>query len=141
MESLFSSILLLQKNSCLFLQNMVEDILDFSKLEFKSFQPESSWFSMSEIVQEVFDIMKIQIGSKRVKLLTENISFVPMEILTDQKRIKRVILNLVCNALKFTFDGSITVSWKIKQEASEASKFLIVSVKDTGIGISEENQK
>jgi signal transduction histidine kinase len=87
--------------------NLIEDILDFSRIQFSNFDLNYSCFHIDEIIDEVFEIVEYQANDKNIKLIKEiNES---AEIKSDRKRLKQVLLNLVSNALKFTFQGSITV--------------------------------
>lgn len=52
------NILKLQKNSALFMTNLIEDILDLSKINFDKFDPQTSWFNISEVVEDVFNILE-----------------------------------------------------------------------------------
>ena len=66
-------------------------------------------FNFKKTVLEIFDIVEYQIKAKNLYLREEISSTVPVKINTDQKRIKQVLLNLIQNAIKFTFKGGITV--------------------------------
>lgn len=94
--------------------NLIEDILDYSRIQFDKFEKQLTNFSLSDIVKEVYDIVEFQATEKglnlRVELGTDQI----ITILTDKKRLKQIILNLVSNAIKFTFNGQITVKISYK---------------------------
>ncbi len=84
---------------------------------------------IKKAVQEVCDIMKFQLTSKNLELNLKISPSVPNKIMTDLKRFKQVLFNLMGNAAKFTFSGSLTVTIDF------VDNFLISSIKDTGIGI------
>lgn len=82
-------------------------------------------------VTGLLDIFKVGAKEKKIALNFLCEDSVPLELIIDEQRIKQVLINLVQNSLKFTYEGSIAVI--IKYEASE--NMLKITVKDTGIGI------
>ena len=76
--------------------------------------------------------MDFQVSQKKLVIKTDIDTRIPNRVFTDQKRFKQVLFNLIGNAIKFTFQGSITVRAVFK------TPYLIVSVEDTGVGIPEE---
>lgn len=91
------------------MQNTIEDILDISRIEFKNFQINYSWFSLNNVIDEVFDIVEYQASSKGIRLVKEISRELNDDIYTDIKRVKQVLINLMQNALKFTSNGQIVV--------------------------------
>jgi signal transduction histidine kinase len=61
-------VLKLQENSCHFMTNLVEDIIDLSRIEFNKFELNEAWFSMKDLIEEVFDIVSFQVTSKGLLL-------------------------------------------------------------------------
>ena len=114
------------------LLNLIGDILDFSKIEAGMLKYNIEDTNIKELCMEVYlsESLKIKPG---VKLLFDKNS--PTVILrTDPQRILQVIANFVNNAIKFTSEGSITIFYETKENEVK------VCVRDTGIGISEENR-
>ena len=114
------------------LLNLIGDILDFSKIEAGMLKYNIEDTNIKELCMEVYlsGSLKIKPG---VKLLFDKDS--PTVILrTDPQRILQVIANFVNNAIKFTSEGSITIFYETKENEVK------VCVRDTGIGISEENR-
>ena len=114
------------------LLNLIGDILDFSKIEAGMLKYNIEDTNIKELCMEVYlsGSLKIKPG---VKLLFDKNS--PTVILrTDPQRILQVIANFVNNAIKFTSEGSITIFYETKENEVK------VCVRDTGIGISEENR-
>jgi signal transduction histidine kinase len=101
------------------MQNTIEDILDISRIKFKNFHINYSWFSFNDVVNEIFDIVDYQASSKGVQLAQDISPDLNDPICTDMKRIKQVLLNLMQNALKFTSNGSITVKAFLDGEKAE----------------------
>jgi two-component system sensor histidine kinase/response regulator len=93
--------------------NLVEDILDLSRFEFNKFKLNNSWFFVVDLIEEVFQLTSFIAVSKNIDLTYTNENIFG-HIYSDQKRLKQVLLNLVTNALKFTFQGSVCVKVSIQ---------------------------
>lgn len=130
--------LILVKNSAITLLNIINDILDFSKLEAGKVAIEKIRFNLSDVVQRVVKPLKIQAMEKNIDLdvlIEEN---VPEHIHGDPVRISQVLSNLVSNAIKFTKIGGVLVSVKVNRISGD-QVLIDFSVRDSGIGISEED--
>ena len=121
------------------LHHLAEDLLDITRIEAKTlkFKKQSSNFvnTIQEVVQDYSSTIKISKSTPNVIIsfsASEDIEF--MNILADQNRIKQVISNLLSNSLKFTEQGTITVTAE-RNNHNDMHSELIVRVKDTGIGI------
>ncbi len=114
------------------LLNLIGDILDFSKIEAGMLKYNIEEANIKELCMEVYlsGSLKIKPG---VKLLFDKNS-PTVTLRTDPQRILQVIANFVNNAIKFTSEGSITIFYETKENEVK------VCVRDTGIGISEENR-
>lgn len=124
---------IIHKNNELLLQ-LINDILDFSKIEAGTLDFELAPTDMKEICNNVY--MNYSLRAKEgVQLIFDQWQSESIQFVTDAKRIEQVLSNLVGNALKFTVEGSVTISYV--QEESEVK----VLVKDTGCGISPKNQQ
>ena len=122
-------------NSAYHLQNIVEDALDMGRIENNKFETQLENFDIRNVINEVSSILLFGIEHKQLKLLTIVEDSVPQVIRTDQKRYRQVLFNLVGNAIKFTFKGSITI-----HVFCDKKELLVTRVIDTGIGISEADQ-
>jgi PAS domain S-box-containing protein len=111
---------------------IINDILDFSKIESGKLQLESIDFKISDIVEDVFDLLLSKIDDKELELLYDIDSNVPVFIKTDATRFRQILVNLVGNAIKFTQQGMIIVYVSLDPNNPN---LLWVKVKDTGIGI------
>jgi signal transduction histidine kinase len=121
---------------------MVNDILDYSQISTaKNLKLNQTQENIEESVQEVVTLIKFQAKKKNLKFIYNNMCRY-REIYTDVLRLKQVILILLANSLKFTNSGSIELTLEsseyVGDDNKEAAK-LKVSVKDTGIGIKEED--
>jgi two-component system, sensor histidine kinase ChiS len=130
------------------LTNLVNDILDYSKLKKKEFDLQLQTIDMRTIADLVLALSQPLIGHKKLELLN-NIPINLTPIKADENRIQQILYNLVGNAIKFTDSGTITISAEIITGLSPCEKDdidskqvpcsqLAITVSDTGIGIPEE---
>ncbi len=116
---------------------IVNDILDFSKIEAGMVRIEEIKFNPAELLQSVVTMFWAQAKEKQVELQLKIADNVPQLILGDPTRLTQILINLIGNALKFTNEGSVNVIAEVIN-ADEKKVDIQFSVKDTGIGISEE---
>ena len=120
------------------LVNIINDILDLSKIEADKLQVESIEFSPLKMMQEVEQLMSIQAKEKGIELAFINNYPLPEKICSDPTRLKQVLFNLISNAIRFTEQGRrVTVHMKCLFEREQ----LIFSVRDQGIGLTPEQIK
>ncbi|MFH0998799.1 MAG: ATP-binding protein [Pseudomonadota bacterium] len=126
------------------LLNLINDILDFSKIEAGHLRLEKLEFSLLELMADVGTILQIQGCGKGLESSWSIDPDVPVQLLGDYSRLRQILLNLVGNALKFTEQGSITLTVRrIPQTEQKAVSnnvqpvLLELSVRDTGVGIPE----
>lgn len=117
------------------LLSLINDILDLSKIEAKKVQIEFEEFSLHCSINDVVLMQKFLIYEKRLALNVDVAQEIPQVLVGDQLRIKQILLNLVGNAVKFTAQGSITITARLL-EKSDTSVLVQIAVRDTGIGIS-----
>ncbi len=120
------------------LLGIVNDILDFSKLENKKVTLENRPFSFTDILFETQAILQGEIDHKGLHLHCYVDKNVPLLLNGDSLRLSQILLNLTNNAIKFTASGSISLEIYAKNH-NELVQYVELWVKDTGIGISEEN--
>lgn len=116
------------------LLRIVDDILDYSKLEADRLELETTAFNLRELLQSVITLMERPAAAKNLHLTLYIDSSVRLPVRGDPVRLRQVISNLVSNAIKFTERGSITVTVKRIGE-TPAQHLLRFEVQDTGIGI------
>ncbi|PWL29847.1 ATP-binding protein [uncultured Roseivirga sp.] len=127
------------KNSSDHLIHLLNDILDLSKLQANKVTLEKEIFDVKSTLFEVIRIFEDKASAKGIKLKTEFES-VPKYVNGDPHRLRQMMTNLVSNAIKYTDEGSITLSASI-HEKSGKDVTLRLAVKDTGLGIAKEKQK
>ena len=116
------------------LLNLVNDILDLSKIEAGQLVLENIPINLIEVVEEAADIYALKAADKGLEIITHIDTSINIYRVGDPGRIKQVLLNLVSNAMKFTEQGEIVVSLKLPQEQKNPD-VVYFSVRDSGIGI------
>ncbi|MDD4688645.1 MAG: transporter substrate-binding domain-containing protein [Eubacteriales bacterium] len=120
--------------------SIINDILDYSKIEAGKVELETASFSMDQVIQDVVNIVSYKIEEQEIGFKLSKDPLVPNWFFGDSKRIEQILLNILNNAAKFTNKGE--VSFDIRLIAKEDEKYhLSFTIKDTGIGIDEEQVK
>ncbi len=117
------------------LLTVVNDVLDFSKLEAGKMKLSPAPTAVADVVRGVVSILEVGARTKGLRLAATVADDVPPYILADSGRLRQILLNLVGNAIKFTERGSVTLA--LDADASRAT--LRFAVRDTGIGIAAED--
>lgn len=113
------------------LQTIINDVLDLSKIESGRFELEHIPIDPGELVEDVIRTFETLAKSKQLSLRSSSDS---VSVMGDPVRFRQIVMNLVSNAIKFTASGEIRVTVRL----DPASRDLVVSVSDTGIGMTEE---
>ena len=127
------------KRSASGLLSIIDDILDYSKIEAGKMSFERYPFDLRECVDDVFKILGPNASQKGIELVSLIYSDVPKALLGDPIRIKQIITNLLNNAVKFTKSGSVELYAEVESEGKKGLK-LKIQVKDSGIGLTKEQQ-
>jgi len=122
------------------LLTIINDILDFSKIEAGKLNFETIDFDLRAIVENVMELMSERVNAKELKLSLIFSPAVPAKLRGDPVRLHQILTNLVGNAVKFTDCGEVTIRIS-KQSEKEQRVTILCDVTDTGIGISEDDQK
>lgn len=132
------------RENCFNIQNsgrsllaIINDILDFSKIESGKAELIEEEFNIGSTVNDVMNMALTRKGDKNIDIIARVDPDIPKGLFGDEVRIKQIIINLMTNAVKFTNTGCVVL--KITQSRHKYGINLNVSVRDTGIGISEEN--
>jgi PAS domain S-box-containing protein len=120
------------------LLRLLNDILDFSKMESGKMELEKAPFSLCETISQVAMLHSPEADRKGVKLYIDFADNMVDWITGDRTRFRQVLVNLVGNAVKFTESGAVTIRAAAQQREIGARLMLRISVRDTGIGISQE---
>jgi PAS domain S-box-containing protein len=118
------------------LLRIINDVLEMSKVEAGHFNLNAEWFNFAEMMKSVIEMMKIRASEKGLALTYQPSPDLPEHIEGDQARLRQVLINLISNAIKFTDEGYIKIEISTY---SNANKHLIIEVKDSGLGINQND--
>lgn len=121
------------------LMSLVSDILDFSQLQQGKINIEEEAYNITSTINDIINMAMAKKGERPVELIVNCDSSIPSGLLGDEKKIRRVIMNLVNNAIKFTNEGGIIINISTRKE--EYGINLCITVRDTGIGMAEESME
>jgi signal transduction histidine kinase/integral membrane sensor domain MASE1 len=122
------------------LLRVLNDVLDFSKLEAGRMVVEARPFDLGSVATNVIDLLKPQAAEKGIELALRWSPLNPRTLVGDEGRLRQVLLNLAGNAVKFTSQGKVTLGVYCPESNSERARIKF-EVEDTGIGIPEEVQQ
>ena len=122
------------------LTDIINEILDFSKMESGKLQIIEDDFDLYEVIEQTRDTLFITVLEKNIDLNLIIYSDTPRRLCGDKLRLKQILLNLVGNAIKFTDQGEVVIRVSVEDQTNTEATILI-TVEDTGIGISDENQE
>ncbi len=117
---------------------LINDVLSISKIEAGQEKINVAEFDLHETLEQVFSIFVLRAREKRIAYALHIDSAVPKYVEGDRIKLRQIVLNLISNAVKFTYEGQVTVTavWQ-----SQRASALTLTVIDTGVGISEKDQK
>jgi two-component system sensor histidine kinase/response regulator len=129
------------------LLSLINDILDLSKIESGDVKLEEIDFDLAELVEGTCDVMAIRAHKKNIEFLIRIEPDVPVNLIGDPTRLRQILVNLIGNAVKFTDEGEVILSVSLLKKGDveycepgeEESIYLLFSVRDTGIGVAQEN--
>jgi PAS domain S-box-containing protein len=116
------------------LLNLVNDILDLSKVEASQLELERTGFSLNDLLEKVTEVVAVRAHEKGLALVCEIAPNVPTDLIGDPTRLRQVLLNLVGNAIKFTESGEVSLRVTPDGDSSVPTA-LRFTITDTGIGI------
>ncbi len=122
------------------LHNLINDVLDFSKLDSGKFDLEEILFDPRHMLDDLMNSFAYRAEQKGLELIAFFSPDIPLCMFGDPGRLRQVIANLLSNALKFTLNGEIFVKIEVLEEYEEKIE-LLFTIKDTGIGIPDEVQE
>ena len=122
---------------------VIDEILDFSKVEAGKLVLVDSAFSLQDCVSSVVELLAPRAFEKGLELSWTADSDLPLRVVGDEARVRQVLLNLLSNAVKFTDKGGIAVTMACAEGsvAADGRVDLLISVRDTGIGLSETDMQ
>ncbi len=115
------------------LMGVVSDILDYSELQSGNIELEEEAYNITSTINDVINMTMARKNEKKIELIVDCDANIPSVLLGDEKKLRRIIMNLVDNAIKFTESGGVCLGIGCRKESYGIN--LVVSVKDTGIGM------
>lgn len=124
-------------SAALHLLQIINDILDISKIEANKMTLEAFEFDPEQLIESVCGIVETDVSNKNLYLLVDLNNYKPLALRGDVIRLRQILLNLVNNAVKFTENGGIIVSLRLVEQNGKQATYRF-DVKDTGIGMTKE---
>ncbi len=122
------------------LLGIINEILDFSKIEAGKLVLENLPFNLRDLIQDALTMLAPAAHEKQLELVSLVYRDTLIQLQGDPQRLKQILTNLVGNAIKFTQGGTVAVRAMLEDESDDRAQ-LRISVQDTGIGLSEEDQQ
>lgn len=123
------------------LLGIINDILDLSKIESGKMEVVPANYSLRTLVTDCCKMIEGRASAKKLELIIDADKTTPCNLYGDDVRLHQIITNILTNAVKYTHEGSVTLRIRWKSAGDGKKILLIVSVEDTGIGISDENKE
>lgn len=121
------------------LLSLLDDLLDFSRMEAGHFELDPQPFSIRQTLEEAMRILSLRAHERGLELACDVQPDVPDRLEGDARRIRQIVMNLAGNSIKFTEQGEVVVRVSV-QSRHDSEVELLISVRDTGIGIAQEDQ-
>ncbi len=123
------------------LLGIINNILDYSKLESDKLKPEYNEFNVRDCFENPVNFLSPAAHDKHLELMVLIYSDVPPQLIGDELRIRQILVNLISNAIKFTNNGEVIIRVMVDEYVNDEDIILKFTVTDTGIGISKKSQE
>ena len=120
------------------LLSIINDILDISKIESGKLTVIFAEYSPGAVIRDVVNMMSFKAKVKGLQFIVKVDANIPAKLIGDDIRLRQILVNILNNAIKYTHEGSVTLEVTLMENATDKDARLHFSVKDTGIGIKEE---
>ena len=120
------------------LLGIINDILDLSKIEAGKFEITVNNYETASLINDTATLNMVRIGSKLINFQLEIDENIPFNLLGDELRIRQILNNLLSNAFKYTTEGTVVLSFKVEESKNDDELILVISVSDTGQGMTKE---
>ena len=121
------------------LLNIINQVLDFSRIEADAIELDLNSFDLDSLINETMSIFEIQGRINGIEMQSRIAADIPQNLIGDSEKLRQILVNLLGNSRKFTSTGSIDVFVSREHEAQNGKIQLKFEVRDTGIGLPEEN--
>lgn len=118
-----------------YLLNLINDILDLSKIEAERVEFCPTEFHLQDFLNSIIDLFQMRAKQKRITFSYQKLSRLPVVVRSDEKRLRQILINLLSNAIKFTDRGCVDFKVTYQPEISR----MLFEIQDTGIGIAAEH--
>lgn len=118
------------------LLNLLNDILDLSKIAADKLELNTSNINVDHLVTDVLNLLRVSAMDKGLEFYAESLTPIPIHIFSDETRLRQVLINLLNNAIKFTDEGKVTL--RVRMETIDDQEMLCFDVEDSGMGIAHE---
>ncbi|WP_261362822.1 response regulator [Rubinisphaera margarita] len=119
---------------------LINDILDFSRMETGHFELDNAAFNLPHLIDQTLKTLSLRAHEKGLELISHIAPDVPKFVIGDKNRLRQVVVNIVSNAIKFTEQGEVFIDVTAEMNDDDDVADVLISVIDTGIGISTEDQ-
>ena len=119
------------------LASIVSDILDFSELQSDKLEIVEEPYNITSTINDIIHTVMAKKADKNIEVVVDCDANIPCLLVGDEKKLKRVIMNILDNAIKFTQEGCISITISSRKESYGVN--LLVSIRDTGIGMRQES--
>ncbi|APD06274.1 histidine kinase [Flavobacteriaceae bacterium UJ101] len=139
-DTIYQKYIRIVKNSGEHLLNLINDVLEISKIEANQLTITQSPFYINELMNEIYEMFleyKSNLEKNDVELVLKKDEEYDLIISSDETKLRQVLTNLVNNAIKFTFEGFIEIGYEVNQKEKE----ILFYVKDTGVGIPDKQKE
>ena len=123
------------------LLNLINNVLDISKIESGRVELEESSFNLHQLIQEIKSLMYMRAQGKGLDFLLEQAPDLPRHVVADGGKLRQILINLIGNAIKFTQQGGVILRAGVIRPEADARMVMEFEVEDTGPGIPEENRE
>ncbi|QQO08944.1 response regulator [Breznakiella homolactica] len=120
------------------LLSLINDILDYSKIEAGKMELENIEFDLEQTIEQAVEMIAMEAHKKGLEMIVDIPPAADILVRGDPNKFRQIVINLVKNAVKFTKEGSITISARLGE--TDGKESVTVAIADTGIGISEEKR-
>ncbi len=122
------------------LLRIINDVLDLSKVEAGKLELENNPFNLEQMLNKAMTLTIDRASDKGLQLLIDVAGNVPQQLMGDETRLSQMLVNYLSNAIKFTDKGTVTLVVRLKEKTGEGV-LVYFAVKDTGIGLNDDQQK
>lgn len=119
------------------LLSLINDVLEISRIEAQRIHIETTEFDLGAVISDVYAMFRLKAAAKNLQFILDGMQDLPRYVLTDEGKLRQILINLIGNAIKFTEEGGIAVRASLRGN-STSDKWLLLEVEDTGPGIANE---